>query len=393
MNFADVTDIVIPQGEVIKIHETATGRVLWEKVSAIELNPQWYKINSSAFYYGLQSGGYLECIGKQDSNGTIFAAVNSMQPSINSVTNTYKACWSTFESKTSISISSKIKYKFSASAGPDPGAFKIISVPELITANNGIALAATVDGDTHTITSYLFIWGDIFGSKPNQHYINTEPVDDTSVFITYSPERSEYLVTGLKKGLCVIPTTLARNGAAFQDDFTYSFGIPQIFLRRTKWVADLNMYFGATGTDGKVYYSSDGITWNSKQVLSGNVLGIEYLSKQKKLIAISNNSAQIALSSDGMNWTTSTVPFSAALAYAYDSDNDVLCVVDKTKSYVSCDLENWTETAIPGGEQVDFRTMIYLGGGVFIANSYRKNKLYVLSLVEPIEIDSEWVAS
>ena len=37
--------------------------------------------------------------------------------------------------------------------------------------------------------------------------------------------------------------------------------------------------------------------------------------------------------------------------------------------------------------------MIYLGGGVFIANSYRKNKLYVSSLVEPIEIDSEWVAS
>ena len=333
--------------------------------------------------------GYLECIGKQDSNGTIFAAVNSMQPSINSVTNTYKACWSTFESKTSISISSKIKYKFSASAGPDSGAFKIISVPELITANNGIALAATVDGDTHTITSYLFIWGDIFGSKTNQHYINTEPVDDTSVFITYSPERSEYLVTGLKKGLCVIPTTLARNGAAFQDDFAYHSSS----LRRTKWGADLNMYFGATGTDRNVYYSSDGITWNSKQVLSGNVLGIEYLSKQKKLVAISNNSTQIALSSDGVNWTTSTAPFSAALAYAYDNDNDVLCVVDKTKAYASSDLEKWTETVIPGNEQVDFRTIIYLGGDVFIANSYRKNKLYVLSLIEPIEIDSMWVAS
>ena len=53
MNFAGVTDIVIPQGEVIKIHETATGRVLWEKASGIEINPHWYKINSSAFYYGL----------------------------------------------------------------------------------------------------------------------------------------------------------------------------------------------------------------------------------------------------------------------------------------------------------------------------------------------------
>ncbi|MBR0034477.1 MAG: hypothetical protein IJP54_02265 [Synergistaceae bacterium] len=33
VEFANVTDITIPQGEVTKIEETSTGRVLWEKKS------------------------------------------------------------------------------------------------------------------------------------------------------------------------------------------------------------------------------------------------------------------------------------------------------------------------------------------------------------------------
>ena len=37
MNFADVTDITIPQGDLIKIHETDTGRVLWEKKKRIAM--------------------------------------------------------------------------------------------------------------------------------------------------------------------------------------------------------------------------------------------------------------------------------------------------------------------------------------------------------------------
>ena len=35
MIFANVTDITIPQGNVIKIHETNSGRVLWEKKSDV----------------------------------------------------------------------------------------------------------------------------------------------------------------------------------------------------------------------------------------------------------------------------------------------------------------------------------------------------------------------
>ena len=233
-------------------------------------------------------------------------------------------------------------------------------------------------------------------STKNRHFIKTEPIDGinaTSVFITYSPERSEYLVTGLKAGLCIVPKNYSTNAAAAADNFTYYSGSPRYYLRRTKWVADLNLYFGATGTDGNVYYSSDGITWNSKQVLSGNVLGIEYMSNQKKLVAISNNSQQIAISSDGLNWTVKNAPFSAALAYAYDNEHDVLCVVDKTKSYASSDLEKWTETVIPNNEQVNFRDIIYLGDGVFIANSFRKNKLYVLSLLATVKINSDLLAS
>jgi len=46
MNFANVKDIVIPQGNVIKIHETNSGRVLWEK----EQEEVEYDLDSLAFY-------------------------------------------------------------------------------------------------------------------------------------------------------------------------------------------------------------------------------------------------------------------------------------------------------------------------------------------------------
>ena len=38
MDFANVTDISIPEGNVIKIHETNSGRVLWEKKSTPTIN-------------------------------------------------------------------------------------------------------------------------------------------------------------------------------------------------------------------------------------------------------------------------------------------------------------------------------------------------------------------
>ena len=47
VNFTNVTDITIPQGNVIKIHETNTGRVLWEKKSDFYINPSWAKGNAS----------------------------------------------------------------------------------------------------------------------------------------------------------------------------------------------------------------------------------------------------------------------------------------------------------------------------------------------------------
>ena len=42
MIFANVTDIAIPQGNVMKIHETNGGRVLWEKKS-VTLTETTYK--------------------------------------------------------------------------------------------------------------------------------------------------------------------------------------------------------------------------------------------------------------------------------------------------------------------------------------------------------------
>ena len=44
--FANVTDIKIPEGNVTKIQETATGRVLWEKNSYPDISLSWVRVSS-----------------------------------------------------------------------------------------------------------------------------------------------------------------------------------------------------------------------------------------------------------------------------------------------------------------------------------------------------------
>ena len=57
MIFADVKDIVIPQGNVIKIHETASGRVLWEKKKEEEKKPDF--ISKNELFSNNQTFSYL----------------------------------------------------------------------------------------------------------------------------------------------------------------------------------------------------------------------------------------------------------------------------------------------------------------------------------------------
>ena len=45
--FANVTDITIPQGNVTKITETATGRVLWEKKRYPDIKLSWMRVSSA----------------------------------------------------------------------------------------------------------------------------------------------------------------------------------------------------------------------------------------------------------------------------------------------------------------------------------------------------------
>lgn len=50
MNFADFSDIVIPQGNVIKIHETNSGKVLWEKKNKLS-SAHWEAETINCAYY------------------------------------------------------------------------------------------------------------------------------------------------------------------------------------------------------------------------------------------------------------------------------------------------------------------------------------------------------
>ena len=78
MNFADITDITIPEGSVEKITETISGRVLWEK-NKIVLNPAWRVQNvESIAYTGYIADCKVSSLGISYSNNNPASEVASI---------------------------------------------------------------------------------------------------------------------------------------------------------------------------------------------------------------------------------------------------------------------------------------------------------------------------
>ena len=382
INFANVTDIAITQGNVVKIQETNGGRVLWEK--AEKLNPKWIKVE------------FVQVLGNADTS--------SMGTGFTGIAPDYS--WGDAQDKP-LKLNSTLRYylRASASGGRNPTtgldlygktSYGILlatnySPRNYILIKNNIRFS-TGESLSNNIT-YIYALSDngmcIYYLQEGVYYINRTlqpnsfggvnirlqtkaPVNDTDVYITYSPERAEYLVTGIKGGTFTLP-----------ENFTSSTSITQKTgnLGKSLWVKEHTKYYAIKGTDRYVQSSSDGYTWVSSQALSsGNISGIAYMNSKGLLCAISSDKGKLATSSDGMTWNERDVPFTNALACAYSPTYDALCVVDNKKAYLSKDFNNWTEAELPSGTTVNFREIKHLTDGIFVGYKYTDAYIWLLVL-------------
>ena len=386
INLANVTDIAIPQGNVIKIHETNGGRVLWQK--DVKLNPKWIKLE------------FAQVLSNADTSsmGTGFTGIapdyswgeaQNNPLKLKSANDKYylRAIASGGKNpKTGIDLFSKMSREIILSINYTP------SSRDVPIKNNIFWSAGLADNIQDNVT-YTYALSDngmcAYYLYEGVYYINRAlepntfggvnvrlqtkaPVNDTEVYITYSPERGEYLVTGIKGGTFTLP-----------ENFNSSTSITQKTgnLGKSLWVKEHNKYYAIKGSDRYVQSSTDGYTWVSSQAFSsGNVSGITYMNSKDLLCAISSDKGKLATSSDGSTWNERDVPFSNALACAYSPTYNALCVVDNKKAYLSKDLNNWTEAELPAGTTVKFREIKHLTDGIFVGYKYEDAYIWILVL-------------
>ena len=367
MNFSEVTDITIPEGSVERITDSS-NRVLWEK--GVKLSPSWLITSSEP---------------ANTSNGLGLPVV-AITPFANPS-----------------SSSSQVVYNVSTVTRSNGGDEYVVTSP-VISLNSSKDTLIVKGYSTGSVGYTLYgiakprhdSYAGIaihFDKNYEKYYLRkdyysqtsviqltTEPISATSVCITHAVERSEFLISGLKAGLCVMPT-------GFSSGYTMTYQSGRNFSK-TSWASGIGtsgLYFGVTGTNGSVSYSVDGTTWMTSTALSsGNVLGVVYLSKKNKVCAISSNTKKLAISSDGVNWETKDAPTSQTTAYCYSPDYDVLCLFDTTGAYITKNLSSWEYLPFSDNARATLHDVIYYGYGTFIGYEYLVNKLYFLSLTYPI---------
>ena len=363
MIFDNVTDITIPQGNVIKIHESISGRVLWQKINP--LNPICFSLSSGDIASSRTTDELaISCIAKNVSylTSNTQSVLRSCFLSNSSSVSPGTAC-APILSKKNVGAS---KFVISGSGGKYAGG------PAYFFYSNGEFYSASDDG------SLLFGKSDsgyrlarFYNSGSSLLNFNTNnPRSEISVYISFSPERNEYLVTGIKGGAFSLPYNFGASTSINPSGFN---------LAKSLWADSLNNYFALNYIPSKfLYFSEDGINWTQSIVFaSGNVTDIVWLSKKGLLCALNSSKQKIAVSSDGISWFELDVPFSNPMCAAYSHELDLLCVVNNLNAYLSYNLSDWTQVSLP--KKIDFRDFFYVNYGIFAGYAYKSDALLLLA--------------
>ena len=390
--FTNVTGIKIPEGEVTKIQETATGRVLWERKRYPDISMSWMRVSSRigpltrtdipkikkivpSTLWAFPPSSYTS---KQCSTRVMVCLHldNLDTYNTNRLNSVFTISPQAVSPQNNLTCGLYADDSFSDS-GYDLRGVTVLGVSPAIrttnTSNSGHpSKGFLILKDSKSKKIGLCIYNEtanpLIGSSDIQYVmdgVTTNTTSAVSTWITYCPLYDEFLVTKLGGKLCIVKGSNYTTTCYDSD------------LGRTTWVDELNMYFGTKST--MISYSINGIAWTDVQIFSsGTIKGVTWLSEKKKLCAI-NTKGQMALSSDGKAWEVKTTPFTNALALAYSPDIDVLCAVTNAKAYATRDLTNWFELSTPQDKTVNFHDIVHIGHGVFIGYEYDGTKAYILS--------------
>lgn len=358
MEFVEVSEVSIPEGEVLRITETASGQVLWEE--GLELpNAKWTvkeMPKRNGRYYGIGDGkASLKMMWRNYLYPT-GAVIVVNKPTDSCDDFTYY----------SIGTPQKGLYRFADGVGYGHITkrwSRILSV-----STDGRVILTTQQTDIRYQIYYL---SEPYSDAGRGISIDAKEAASGSVRIIYSPERREYLVTGTNKGSFVLPE-------GFSSSTAISYSSDSI--RRACWSSEHNMYIGASGSTGIIRETRDGKSWESVTVFkSGTVLGVEPMSGTGKLCAVSGNSGKVALSTDGKVWTEYSAPFSGGIHYAYSPDTGIFCVIDGQGGHVTKDFMSWV--SIPYGTlgNRNFRDFLHVSGGIFGGHEIDSSQIYFLS--------------
>lgn len=360
-----VTDITIPEGEVIKIEEADTGRVLWEK-DVLKINPTWVSTSTTLFCIN-HPARPIRFIARGFGNSSVVHLFATSAD--NEDSQTYQVA--TDEAF----ISGYIRCGYYQHT-TDDDKIRFIAVskdvipniynnekPGLIIYHSDIRKTCNFVKLPTNVSMPYFSIDTKLGQDKIQFSMTTPPTN--RVYITLAKDRDEFLITGLPNGTLILPVN-------FNSSTSLNFTFPS-FLKTCR-VPDLGLYFAANNTRN-ISYSPDGKSWNTTQVFTtGAVLGVEYLSVSKKLCAINSSQSQIALSTDGITWNVKNAPFTNAKAFEYSEEYDVFCVIDSKGAYLTRNFSKWI--SVP--QSNDFTDLLYTREGVFVAHQDGGYSVYFL---------------
>ena len=325
MDFSNITSITIPEGSVERITETSTGRVLWEKVSAIP-QAHWEIIE----------------LPEKDNNGTAYS------PLLTSV-----------DTGDGIEIYTTKGGHFKYGADGTVGDIALFD-----------GTPTTHCADIDPVSKKWFAFGYKFYAS--NAFSETKNLDKAHYICCWSPELESFCAIG--QGAVVINLNGETQGVSQEVPFSSLNAIRR--YESLIWASNLNKFVvpNAEGiTNNCIYFSSDGISWEAKEIKLvgtfpempvGNDLFVVmyqicWMPTMKKFIAACRirtpaeddgtykQNEYIVSSSDCEEWKCECVYlhrfYAVTAKHSYSYEKKVLAIVDTEKSYITRDLMNWVE--------------------------------------------------
>ena len=377
---SSVIEVKIPEGDVIRITDKASGDVLWEKNLAPKAEWITRKLSDYWNLSHLTSGSTIRCLNIDNYNLSEAARKERIDIRIGYVNTNNSVGSSTFTDEGCLLKNSDNTWGPRISGVPSNAGrheAKYIEPSRALAISNDGAMTLFYTGSS----SYSGYWISDTRKQRNggtgiQNAIKIQsPISEQYTRIIYSPERKEYLVTGMN-GAFTIPETLS--GQSTQSKYSDKS------IQGACWCSRDNLYYGALYNQTNVFkkrciaYSPDGYSWTEVEVFPIGIeaLAVVDMSKAGKLCALASNKA--AISTDGQEWTLKDVPFTSIAGYAYSPEYNLLCVVDNSaKVYLTKNLEYWQEVEAPAN--VKFKDFFHCADGIFAGAAYQSDRFYILT--------------